>query len=74
MKVKLDLRKITYLVILSAFVIFVINACKRESLTLTTTDDVNITGFLEKNPDKFSLFTQILERSGTKGYLAAHLY
>lgn len=72
MKVKLDLRKITYLVILSAFVIFVINACKRESLTLTTTDDVNITGFLEKNPDKFSLFTQILERSGTKGYLAAY--
>jgi len=72
MKVKLDIRNITYLVILSAFVIFVINACKRESLTLSTTDDVNITGFLEKNPDKFSLFTQILERSGTKGYLAAY--
>ncbi|MBO9674292.1 MAG: fasciclin domain-containing protein [Sphingobacteriaceae bacterium] len=69
---KLDVRKINYLVLLGAFVIFVINACKRESLTLTTTDDVNITGFLEKNPEKFSLFTQILERSGTKGYLAAY--
>jgi len=72
MKVKLDIRNITYLVIFSAFIIFVINACKRESLTLSTTDDVNITGFLEKNPEKFSLFTQILERSGTKGYLAAY--
>jgi uncharacterized surface protein with fasciclin (FAS1) repeats len=72
MKVKLDIRNITCLVILSALIIFVINACKRESLTLSTTDDVNITGFLEKNPDKFSLFTQILERSGTKGYLAAY--
>jgi uncharacterized surface protein with fasciclin (FAS1) repeats len=72
MKVKLDIRNITCLVILSAFIIFVINACKRESLTLSTTDDVNITGFLEKNPEKFSLFTQILEKSGTKGYLAAY--
>jgi len=69
---KLDVRKITYLVLLGALVIFMINACKRESLTLSTTDDVNITGFLEKNPEKFSLFTQILERSGTKGYLAAY--
>ncbi|MFD2581447.1 fasciclin domain-containing protein [Pedobacter vanadiisoli] len=72
MKMKLDVRKITYLVLLGALVSFMINACKRESLTLSTTDDVNITGFLEKNPEKFSLFTQILERSGTKGYLAAY--
>jgi uncharacterized surface protein with fasciclin (FAS1) repeats len=72
MKEKLNIHKLSYLVILSAFVLFVINSCKKEIYTQTTTDDVNITGYLEKYPEKFSLWSQILERSGTKGYLAAY--
>ncbi|KLT67415.1 fasciclin domain-containing protein [Pedobacter sp. BMA] len=72
MKMKLNIHKITYLVLLSAFILFLIHACKREQYTIATTDDVNITGYLEKYPDKFSLFSQILDRSGTKGYLAAY--
>ncbi|TKC10455.1 fasciclin domain-containing protein [Pedobacter polaris] len=72
MKKKLNIHKLAYLVILSAMVFFVINACNKEQYTQTTTEDVNITGYLEKNPDQFSLFLQILERSGTKGYLGAY--
>jgi uncharacterized surface protein with fasciclin (FAS1) repeats len=72
MKAKFNIHKITYLVLLTAFMLFIINACKRESFTVATTDDVNITGFLEKYPEKFSLFSEILNRSGTKGYLAAY--
>lgn len=72
MKKRLNNQKLTYLVVLGALMLFVINACNKEKFTQTTTDDVNITGFLEKNPDQFSLFTQILERSGTKGFLGAY--
>jgi uncharacterized surface protein with fasciclin (FAS1) repeats len=72
MKKKLNIHKFTYLVMLSAFVFFVMNACNKEKYTQTTTDDVNITGYLEKNPEQFSLWSQILERSGTMGYLAAY--
>ncbi|RZJ63847.1 MAG: fasciclin domain-containing protein, partial [Flavobacterium sp.] len=72
MKKKLTSHKLASLVILSAIVFFVINACNKVQFTQTTTEDVNVTGFLEKNPDQFSLFSQILDRSGTKGYLGAY--
>lgn len=72
MKFKINIHRFTYLAVLGTFVLFMINACRKEAYTLSTTDDVNITGYLEKNPDQFSLFLQILERSGTKGYLAAY--
>ncbi|SER60655.1 fasciclin domain-containing protein [Pedobacter rhizosphaerae] len=72
MKMKLNSHNAAFSVLLVVFMLFVINACKRESFTIATTDDVNITGFLEKNPEKFSLFSEILDRSGTKGYLAAY--
>ena len=72
MKKKLNSHKLTFFVLLSAFVFFVINACNKEKFTQTTTDDVNITGYLEKYPEQFSMFSQILERSGTRGYLGAY--
>ncbi|RZL50985.1 MAG: fasciclin domain-containing protein [Pedobacter sp.] len=72
MKKKLNMHKLAYLVMLSALVFFVINACNKEKFTQTTTEDVNVTGYLEKYPEQFSLFSQILERSGTKGYLGAY--
>lgn len=55
-----------------ALSILLLNACKREQFTQTTTEDVNITGYLEKYPESFSLMTEILERSGTAGYLGAY--
>lgn len=58
--------------VLLLIMVFFINACKRENYTQTTTDDVNITGYLEKYPENFSMMTEILERSGTAGYLGAY--
>lgn len=52
--------------------LFVINSCKKEIYTQSTTDDVNITGYLELYPEQFSLMTEILDRSGTSGYLGAY--
>jgi uncharacterized surface protein with fasciclin (FAS1) repeats len=49
-----------------------INACRKIELVETTTSDVNIVGWLEKQPDSFSLFRQILERTGTAAFLNAY--
>ncbi len=43
----------------------------------STTSDVNITGYLGKYPDSFSLFKQILDRTGNIRFLNAwcvHLF
>lgn len=47
-------------------------ACKKIELMETTTADVNIVGWLNKQPDSFSLFRQILERTGTAAFLNAY--
>ncbi|HSC55281.1 MAG TPA: fasciclin domain-containing protein [Phnomibacter sp.] len=47
-------------------------SCKKLDLTLHTTDDVNITGYFQKNVDSFSLFLRILERTETADYLNAY--
>jgi uncharacterized surface protein with fasciclin (FAS1) repeats len=49
-----------------------INACRKIELVETTTADVNIVGWLDKQPDSFSLFRQILERTGTAAFLNAY--
>ena len=72
MKNNLNVRKAIILMVVLAFTFVFINACKRESYTLTTTDDVNITGYLDKYPDQFSMMKQIIDRSGTTGFLAAY--
>ncbi|WP_443938984.1 fasciclin domain-containing protein [Pedobacter sp. MW01-1-1] len=72
MKTKTNIFKLSITVMLAAFMFFLFNACRKESYTTTTTTDVNITGYLEKYPEKFSLFLEILDRSGTKGYLGAY--
>lgn len=47
-------------------------SCKREHMTLTTTSDVNITGYFENNAARFSEFQKILEKSGTASFLGAY--
>jgi uncharacterized surface protein with fasciclin (FAS1) repeats len=49
-----------------------IASCKKTEIVETTTSDVNIVGYLDKNPDSFSLFRQILERTETSAYLNAY--
>lgn len=72
MKNKFNVRNISIVVIFCAFTLLFINSCKREEYTQSTTDDVNITGYLERDPEQFSLMTQIIKRSGTAGYLGAY--
>jgi uncharacterized surface protein with fasciclin (FAS1) repeats len=50
----------------------ILYSCKKEIFKLSTTSDVNITGYLEENPEKYSLLLEILERSKTQGYLGAY--
>jgi uncharacterized surface protein with fasciclin (FAS1) repeats len=49
-----------------------IAGCKKQAMKLSTTDDVNIVGYLEKYPDSFSLFKQILDRTGNTAFLNAY--
>lgn len=72
MKNNFNIRSITFMVMALAFIFVFINACKRESFTLATTDDVNITGYLDRYPEQFSLLKQIIDRSGTNGFLGAY--
>ena len=51
---------------------FLIPACKKPDLVINTTEDVNIVGYLEKYPDSFSLFKQILDRTGNSAFLNAY--
>jgi uncharacterized surface protein with fasciclin (FAS1) repeats len=47
-------------------------SCRKTQIVETTTDDVNIVGYLDKYPDSFSLFRQILERTETSAFLNAY--
>ncbi len=49
-----------------------IPGCKKTEYKLTTTGDVNMVGYFDNNPDSFSLFRQILERTETSAYLNAY--
>lgn len=46
--------------------------CKKLEIAEATTGDVNIVGYLDKHIDSFSLFRQILERTGNSAYLNAY--
>lgn len=72
MKNNLNVRSITIIMVVLAFTFVFINACKREILATSTTDDVNITGYLDRYPDQFSMMRQIMDRSATTGFLGAY--
>jgi uncharacterized surface protein with fasciclin (FAS1) repeats len=46
--------------------------CRKLKIEEATTDDVNIVGYLDKNLDSFSLFRQILDRTGNAAFLNAY--
>ena len=47
-------------------------SCKKTEIVQTTTEDVNIVGYLDKHLDSFSLFRQILDRTETAAFLNAY--
>lgn len=50
----------------------IISSCKKQQFRESTTEDVNIVGYLEKNLDSFSLFKQILDRTDNSAFLDAY--
>lgn len=64
--------KLLFVLLLSGYIAVQLPACKKINIRETTTEDVNIVGYLDKRPDSFSLFRQILERTGTAAFLNAY--
>jgi uncharacterized surface protein with fasciclin (FAS1) repeats len=54
------------------FTLISVISCKKPDLQLNTTEDVNVVGYLEKYPDSFSLFRQMLVRTDTRSFLNAY--
>lgn len=59
------------LVVTMALLMFM-PGCRKIKIEESTTGDVNIVGYLDKNIDSFSLFRQILERTGNAAFLNAY--
>jgi len=47
-------------------------SCNKQVFRQTTTDEVNITGYLEAHPESYSLLSEILIRAKASGYLGAY--
>lgn len=63
-------RRIFFFLLIPALVAAsLLPACKKIEINPYTTTDVNIVGYLEKYPDSFSLFKQILDRTNTSAFL-----
>lgn len=59
-------------ILIIVLAVLVFESCKKPDLVENTTEDVNIVGYLDKYPDSFSLFRQILERTETSAFLNAY--
>ncbi|WP_187262711.1 fasciclin domain-containing protein [Pontibacter beigongshangensis] len=62
------LRLLGLIMLLSVFMM----RCKDPDLIISTTDDVNITGYLERFPEEYSEFRNILDLTGNASFLAAY--
>jgi uncharacterized surface protein with fasciclin (FAS1) repeats len=62
--------------LLSVLAIFIamatLSSCKKTTYPLLVNPGLNITQYFENNPTQFSLFDQILERTGYSGFLGAY--
>lgn len=47
-------------------------SCKKVPIVYATTDEVNITGYIDQHLDSFSLFRQMLDQTGYDGFLSAY--
>ena len=67
-------RKMILAVALIAVISMIFSApgCRKIKIDESTTDDVNIVGYLDKNLDSFSLFRQILDKTGNAAFLNAY--
>jgi uncharacterized surface protein with fasciclin (FAS1) repeats len=56
----------------SALCLTVYSSCKKAELVTSTTDDVNILSYLQRNPDQFSELVKVIDKSGYSGFLNAY--
>ncbi|MEO5909766.1 MAG: fasciclin domain-containing protein [Pelobium sp.] len=47
-------------------------ACRKQELVINTNSELNITGYLDSDPDQFSEFRKILSLTGNAGFLNAY--
>lgn len=47
-------------------------SCKKTPIVTNTSDEVNITGYLQQYPDKFSSFLKIIAITGDEGFLGVY--
>jgi uncharacterized surface protein with fasciclin (FAS1) repeats len=52
--------------------VFFLQGCMKEEYKQSTSEEVNITGYLENNKEDFSLLIDILYKSKTAGFLGAY--
>jgi uncharacterized surface protein with fasciclin (FAS1) repeats len=64
--------KSAIIIMASMVAIIGLSRCKKIEIANTTTTDANLVSYMEKNPDVYSDFINILEKSGTKPYLNAY--
>jgi len=66
------LRSKVKLIALSLLFITSLMGCEQEIMDVSTTTDVNMLGYFEQNPEQFSKWVTILEKTGTAGFLGAY--
>nr|WP_294899014.1 fasciclin domain-containing protein [uncultured Pedobacter sp.] len=52
--------------------VFSVVACKKQAMVYTTDNTLNITGYLDSQPENFSEFSEILQITGNAGFLDAY--
>jgi len=73
MKKNLTKRMWLGLITLSLAIVTILGGCKKTEYPLVPLNQtLNITSYLEANPSQFSLFDQILQRTGFDGFLGAY--
>ncbi|MFD2164408.1 fasciclin domain-containing protein [Paradesertivirga mongoliensis] len=61
-----------FIALLLGIMMMIAVGCKKASIVDLTSNDVNITGYLDKYPDQFSEFRKVLELSETSSFLQAY--
>lgn len=66
--------KLSFVATITAFVLALgcFSSCKKLEYVTATTDDVNIYGYLAKNPNQFSEFSKMVDKAGYSSFLNAY--
>lgn len=70
-KVK-EIKNTSGLLIAALYLVLFAVSCKKAQLVYIVSTNTNITTYLDKNPDKYSEFRKVLDRSGTADFLQAY--